>query len=75
MLISIRLVYLVRYSTIAKREIVLKWNALPRIMLIYSAIHKAAGSLVTSHSQKAAGRNDPLRPFLPAALIDRIPQV
>ena len=28
------------------------------------AIHKTTGSLVTSPSQNAAGRNTPLRPFL-----------
>ena len=35
-----------------------------------SAIHKAAGSLVTGHSQKTACRNTPQRWFLPAAPID-----
>ena len=34
------------------------------------AIHKATGSLVTSHSQRTASWNVPQRPFLPAAPFD-----
>ena len=49
------------------------WN--DGIIPAFKTIHKAAGSLVTGHSQNATGRNAPQRPFLLLALIHSLQDI